>query len=166
MEINKTLYLFAGLAIILMVGCAKPVVKNYPPSTAYDSPISTEIIRPENEASSGNNGKLIAAVTPLAQKASDYLAEGELERAEATVERALRINPNQAELWSLMAKIKLAKGNWNQAEQLAAKSNLLAGNNSSLKAKNWRTIAKALQHKKMPRESLEAIQKARKLESR
>lgn len=151
MKTNKTACFPAGLAIILMIGCAKPAVKNHPPSPAYDRPISTGMIHPEKETSSDTHSRLVAVVAPLTRQARDYLAGGDLEKAEATVERALRISPNNAELWSFLAEIQLAKGNWNQAKQLAAKSNLLAGKNTDLKAKNRWIIEKALQHNKVPR---------------
>jgi tetratricopeptide (TPR) repeat protein len=110
--------------------------------------------------------RLIAAVAPLEKQASGYLAGNDLDRAEATAERALGISPNDAKLWSLMAEIQLARKNWNQAEQFASKSNLLAGSNSALKARNWRTIAEALLKKNKPKEAEKAMEKARGLDSR
>ncbi len=108
--------------------------------------------------------RLIAAVAPLEKQASGYLAGNDLNRAEATAERALGISPNDARLWSLMAEIQLARKNWGQAEQFAAKSNLLAGADSRLKAKNWRTIAETLRRRDKPKEAEKAMEKARRLE--
>jgi cytochrome c-type biogenesis protein CcmH/NrfG len=148
MSICKSNYLLAVLIIILLTGCAanKPVVKNYPPPSVYDRPISTGMVYPEEKTSSDTNNRLIAVISPLKCQALEYLADGDIGKAEATVERAIAISPNNAELWSLLAKIQLTKGNWNQAKQLAAKSNLLAGENRELKAKNWQIIAEALEH--------------------
>lgn len=160
---HKSHFLLLSLVIIAAAGCAKPALKT--PAPAYDSPISTEVVRPGKEALPDSDDSLLAAVTPLARQASDYLSDGQFDKAAATLERALRISPNSAELWSLMAEIQLAEGNWNQAEQLAAKSNLLAGNKPHLKAKNLRIAAEALERKNMPEEAEQALQKARNLEA-
>lgn len=84
-----------------------------------------------------------AAVKALAARADEQMRANDLIGAAATLERALRIEPRNASLWSLLAEVRLRQGDMVQAEQLALKSNGLAGNNEGLKARNNRIIAKS-----------------------
>ena len=59
----------------------------------------------------------------------------------ATLERAVRINPRHAEVWSRMAQVYLKQGNLEQAKQHAKRSNSVLKNNAQLKAFNDGIIA-------------------------
>lgn len=131
---------------------------------AYDKPIGTIGTQPK-VASSGGGDYLLAVVTPLADQASRQLANGELDKAQTTAERAVRIDPNNADLWHLMGKIQLARKNFSQAEQLARKSNLLAKGNKDLQARNWRMIAESLRRRDNITAAEAAMAKARTFES-
>jgi predicted negative regulator of RcsB-dependent stress response len=87
---------------------------------------------------SGNN-----AVMTLLNKAHSQAAAGRMDEAQANLERALRIEPRNPVLWQELARIRLEQGQYRQAENLAAKSNVLAGTNRYLRAKNWRIIGEA-----------------------
>lgn len=63
--------------------------------------------------------------------------------AAATLERALRIEPQQAYLWNRLAQVRLEQGYQAQAANLAARSNSLARDEPGLKQDNWRIIAAA-----------------------
>ena len=67
----------------------------------------------------------------------------ERRKAEARLERALRIEPRNAALWYYMAKLRLHQGQYSQAAGLAAKSNSLDKGDRILQADNWRIIAHA-----------------------
>jgi tetratricopeptide (TPR) repeat protein len=94
-----------------------------------------------NAGGRSGDGHLIAAVSPLRERAREQMDRGEYDRALATAERAIRIDGTNPELWQLMARIQIKREAFAQAEQLARKSNMLAGNNDSLRAENWRIIA-------------------------
>jgi tetratricopeptide (TPR) repeat protein len=83
------------------------------------------------------------AVVALLAAAERHAAQGQPDQAAASLERAIRIQPRDATLWHRLAKIKFAQGQFQQAQQLAAKSNALAGNDRRLKAANWQLIAAA-----------------------
>jgi Tfp pilus assembly protein PilF len=83
------------------------------------------------------------AVAALVNQARVDLESGHRDRASATVERALRIEPRNALLWHELARVRLADGQYPQAEQLAAKSNSFAAENKPLKSANFRLIAEA-----------------------
>lgn len=83
------------------------------------------------------------AVMALAKRADGEIRANDLVAAAATLERALRIEPNNAGLWSRLAEVRLRQGDKAQAEQLALKSNGLAAGNAALKARNDQIIARA-----------------------
>jgi predicted Zn-dependent protease len=66
-----------------------------------------------------------------------------MEAAGASLERALRIEPRNPVLWQELARVRLDQGQYRQAENLAAKSNALAGDDKRLRPENWRIIGQA-----------------------
>ena len=80
------------------------------------------------------------AVIALADAGRADAANGKLDAAAASFERALRIEPHNPILWHELAKLRLQQGQYQQAEGLAAKSNGWAGDNKTLRAENWRII--------------------------
>jgi tetratricopeptide (TPR) repeat protein len=83
------------------------------------------------------------AVQALVNKAHGQAAAGRMDAAGANLERALRIEPRNPVLWQELARVRLDQGQYGQAENLAAKSNALAGGNRYLQAENWRIIGEA-----------------------
>lgn len=144
---------------------ALPPVQPAPPPVHYDKPLGPVGTRPKTGAPAGE-GYLLAATTPLADQARRHLASGDLDGAQTTAERAVRIDPNNADLWNLMGEIQLARKNFSQAEQLARKSNLLAKGDTALQARNWRLIAQSLQARNDAAGAAGALNKAREFESR
>lgn len=144
---------------------APPPAVQTPPPAPYEKPLAPVGTRPGSGAS-GKEGYLLAATTPLADQARRQLAGGDLDGAQTTAERAVRIDPNDADLWHLMGEIQLARKNYSQAEQLARKSNLLAKGDRPLQARNWRLIAECLQAGNDAAGAANALGRARELESR
>jgi len=116
-----------------------------------------------HSASVSPDNYLLAAVTSLKKESEQLLAQGRTDHAFATAERAIRMDPTNAGLWNLMARIQVERGNYLQAEQLSRKSNLLAKNDRRLQAENWRIIAWALREKGQTTEAEKALQKVRDL---
>ena len=83
------------------------------------------------------------AVVALLDSADKYVKSNQLDKAGAALERALRIEPRNAGIWHDLAQIRLHRGEYQQAESLASKSNNLAAGNRSLQARNWKLIAVA-----------------------
>ena len=79
----------------------------------------------------------------LLASAREQLQAGDTSRAAATLERALRIAPNDPYLWHELAQVRFAAGEWQQAIQLANKSRVLAGCDIELRNKNSDLIAAA-----------------------
>jgi tetratricopeptide (TPR) repeat protein len=114
--------------------------------------------------SASSDAYFLAAVSSLENQSEQLLSQGRTEQAFATAERAIRIDPTNAKLWNLLARIQLRRGNYSQAEQLSRKSNLLAKNDKRLQAENWRIIVMALREKGQTGEAEKALQKVLELE--
>lgn len=84
-----------------------------------------------------------AAVLALVERADRQYQTRDLDAAAASLERALRIEPRNAQLWHRLAAVRLDQGQNDQAIQMAAKSNSLAGTDRGLQARNWQLIASA-----------------------
>ncbi|MCF6256991.1 MAG: tetratricopeptide repeat protein [Gammaproteobacteria bacterium] len=80
------------------------------------------------------------AVSTLLAKVDTQESQAQWERAAALLERALRIEPRNAELWHRLAKVRLQQGRYGMAESLAQKSNTLAKDNEALKRRNAELI--------------------------
>jgi predicted negative regulator of RcsB-dependent stress response len=100
------------------------------------------------------------AVMALLNKAQSQAAAGRMEAARASLERALRIEPRNPVLWQKLARIRLEQGQYRQAENLAAKSNVLAGADRDLRVENWRIIGEARSRRGDLQGAREAFEKA------
>ncbi len=81
------------------------------------------------------------AVSTLLAKVEIQENQDQWERAAALLERALRIEPRNAQLWHRLAKIRLQQGRYAMAESLAQKSNSLAKkDDEALKRRNAELI--------------------------
>jgi Flp pilus assembly protein TadD len=78
-------------------------------------------------------------VLALLSQAKEQEKSGNPEKAAAVLERALRIEPKNAQLWYRLALLRLQQGQLDLARSLAAKSIALAQGDEDLKVKN-RTI--------------------------
>jgi tetratricopeptide (TPR) repeat protein len=102
------------------------------------------------------------AVAGLVETARADAASGNLAGAAASVERALRIEPRNPRLWHELARVRLKQGQYAQAENIAARSISLAGDDRALRAENWRLIAES----RRARGDTEGAQKALDLSTR
>jgi predicted Zn-dependent protease len=118
--------LLAAVFAALLAGCA-----------SGPAPSPTPV--PETRPAPNEN----VAIAGLMQSARADAAAGRLPNAAATIERALRIEPRNPRLWRELALVRLKQGEYVQAESVAARSNSWAGNDSTLRAENWRLIAQA-----------------------
>ncbi len=80
------------------------------------------------------------AVSTLLAKVELQESQAHWERAAALLERALRIEPRNAQLWHRLAKVRLQQGRYAMAESLAQKSNALAKDDEALKRRNTELI--------------------------
>ena len=100
-----------------------------------------------------------AVIISLLEDADIFSSKGQSEKAAATIERALRIEPRNALLWHRLAVVRLQQQQWQQAIAMARKSNALAANNHKLKSKNWSVIATAYDRVGNKQKAIEARNK-------
>jgi Tfp pilus assembly protein PilF len=81
------------------------------------------------------------AAGALATQAEQQRQRGDYVGAAATLERALRIQPQEAYLWNQLARVRMEQGRYAQAGNFAQRSNALAKDQPQLKQDNWRMIA-------------------------
>lgn len=101
---------------------------------AYTPPAQPRTARPEPKR----------AVAVLMRRADDQRRGGDLDGATVSLERALRIAPEDALLWHELAQVRMAQQRHALVVQLAAKSNALAApGDAGLRSSNWRLIAQS-----------------------
>ena len=81
-------------------------------------------------------------VAQLLRQSEEASAQQDWQKAESYLQRALRISPKNALLWSRMAEAKLRQGKNSQAIQFASKSNAIS-NDPNLKLQNEAIIEAA-----------------------
>ncbi|PIE01095.1 MAG: hypothetical protein CSA79_01365 [Thiothrix nivea] len=101
-------------------GTQKPVVeKVVPPAPGY-----------------GSN----PAILVLTKQANNQLVAGKLGRAASTLERALRIDPDNAMLWLRLAEVNEKQGKQSQAASMAKKAMILAPGDNAIKQRGRRLL--------------------------
>jgi Flp pilus assembly protein TadD len=88
--------------------------------------------------------RLGGAASALVSQAHARAAAGDYPAATATLERALRIEPDNPLAWTELGRVQLASGNAAQADSMGHKALSLAGGDPSAQAGAWRLIADAL----------------------
>ncbi|MBU1191172.1 MAG: tetratricopeptide repeat protein [Gammaproteobacteria bacterium] len=142
-----------------------PVVdRSPPPATTFPSGEPAPITPPPRSTSSSALPASGPAVIALLERADRQYMDQDLDSAAATLERALRIEPRNPLLWHRLASVRLDQGQIDQAMQMAAKSNSLAGSNHSLLARNWQLISLAYRAKGDLDAARSAEDKARQFE--
>ena len=84
-----------------------------------------------------------AAVSSLLKQARADREAGRVQQAQASLDRALRIEPRNYFVWSYMGQTYLAQQNYAQAVTAAQKSNSLARGNVYVELENYRVISAA-----------------------
>ena len=151
--------LFFLLTLCLLSACStrRQIVPQKQPAPTEKAP---ELGAGDTSGLSPDDSREI--VSDLTRKAEKQIKSGQTDQAFSTLERALRINPGDPATWHMLAQLQLERGNADQAEQLARKSNLLAGKNNTLRRQNWQIIAQALEQKGLTKEAASARRRAEK----
>lgn len=99
----------------------------------YQVPSDSSQSAPSVSSTSESRNQTILA---LLSQAKTQERAGRPERAAAVIERALRIDPKNPQLWHRLALLRLQQRQYALAASLAAKSNALAKNDPQLQQKN------------------------------
>ena len=115
-----------------------PTVQTAP----YVTPPAPQL-SPQHSSTSHSSSNANAAITSLVSSADNSIKRGDYRAASAAIERALRHDPKNADLWHRLAQIRLRQSEYAQVESLSLKSNALSNGNKPLMARNWSLISKA-----------------------
>jgi predicted Zn-dependent protease len=118
---------------------------------------------PSPYAPPGRQFRLGAAASALVAQSHAQAGTGEYAAAGATLERALRIEPDNPLLWVELGRVQLAEGNAGQAGGMGRKALALATGDPAAQASAWRLVADALHAQGRTPEALDAEQHAASL---
>jgi Flp pilus assembly protein TadD len=114
-------------------------------------------------APSARQFRLGPAASALVAQAHTQAAAGEYVAAGATLERALRIEPDNPLLWIELGRVQIGEGNAAQADGMGRKGLALAGGDPAAQASAWRLIADSLHARGRTADALEAERHAASL---
>jgi Flp pilus assembly protein TadD len=103
------------------------------------------------------------ASTALVSQARNQAAGGDFPLALATLERALRIEPDNPLLWIELGTVHEGAGHYAQADSMGHKALQLAGGDPRAQASAWRLIAQSLRARDRNAEAADAEARARAL---
>jgi len=145
----RSLSLLAVLSYGL-TGCVAPKPFEPAPAPQPGDPASTSQTQPVPPPEAGAPPEplpppkprtLTPATKALVTQAQAQMAAGNDAAAASTLERALRIEPNNPLIWIEMAKLRQEEGNAAQAENLAKKALSMATGDPRAQANAWRVMA-------------------------
>ncbi|WP_376697089.1 tetratricopeptide repeat protein [Wenzhouxiangella sp. EGI_FJ10305] len=133
-------FVTAALMVMLTLASCAP----WQP-TLDDPEIAEQVRAPEGGESRGLQVYPLRnpAVRELERAAEAARSDGNFDRAEALLERALRIEGRDPELLQRMAELQLSRGRWEQAESYAMRSWELGPQVGEICRRNWKTMALA-----------------------
>ena len=111
--------------------------------TPYVTPPAPQPSTQQRSSTVHSSSSANAAVTSLVSSADKSIKQGDYKAGSAAIERALRLDPKNAELWHRLAQVRLRQSEYAQVESLSLKSNALSNGNKTLMARNWSLISKA-----------------------
>jgi tetratricopeptide (TPR) repeat protein len=162
------------LAALLLAACVGPAPMPYtnPPGAAAGNPSAgasqTAPAAPGERpnAPSGRPYQLGPAASALVAQARTQANGGAFDAAGATLERALRIEPDNPLLWIELGRLQLQQGNAAQADGMGRKALALAAGDPQAQASAWRLLADSLRARGRNAEAADADQRANTLAPR
>jgi tetratricopeptide (TPR) repeat protein len=136
------------------------------PGTAQPEPGTPTPAVPEPPRPPPKQFKLGPATAALVAQAHKQATGGNYEPAAATIERALRIEPENPLLWVELGQIRLSEGNAAQADGMGHKALALATGDAQAQSSAWRLIADSLRARQRNQEAADADKKAATLSPR
>ena len=152
------------IAAVLLSGCPalsprpeaanQPVPAQTPGSGPGSGPISPNPTPPPHTPPPRQN-RLSPATRSLVTQARALMSHGDLDAASSTLDRALRIEPNNPLLWIERGRLRLAEGDAHQAEGCGRKALALASGDHGAQAQAGRLMADALRAQRRNPEAIE-----------
>jgi tetratricopeptide (TPR) repeat protein len=134
-----------------------------PDTAASAAPAPPATATPAPTPPAGRQFHLGAAATALVAQAHRQAAGGDPQLAISTLERALRIEPDNPLLWIELGDVHEAAGHFEQAGGMGHKALQLATGDPHAQAASWRLIADSLKARNRNGEAAEAQHRADEL---
>jgi hypothetical protein len=99
--------------------------------------------------------RLSPATQALVTQAHGLLSHGDMDGASSTLDRALRIEPNNPLLWIELGRVRLVESDSHQAESCARKALALASGDKAAQAQSGRLLVDALRAQERNQEAHE-----------
>jgi tetratricopeptide (TPR) repeat protein len=140
-------------AALALAGCFGPAPRPEPPPNSLpaapvpeppSAPPETPAPQPPRPPQPTREAHLSPATRSLVAQAHEQLARGDLDGASLTLDRALRIEPNNPLIWSELGKLRLTESDSHQAEVCARKALALASGDRAAQAEAARVLIGAL----------------------
>jgi uncharacterized protein HemY len=151
-------------AAILVSGCPAPSRRPEPPTNPTPGPQPSEPVTPGSPApsppppraqSAPRENHLSPATRSLVTQSRTLASRGDLDGASSTLDRALRIEPNNPLLWIELGRLRLAESDAHQAESCGRKALALASGDRGTQAQAGRLLADALRAQRRNQEAIE-----------
>ena len=121
-----------------------PAPSPAPPSPQASPPPPSPYQPPAHPQQPARENHLSPATRSLVTQARNQVAHGDLPAASSTLDRALRIEPNNPLLWIELGRLRLAENDAHQAEGCGRKALALASGDRATQAQSGRLLADAL----------------------
>jgi tetratricopeptide (TPR) repeat protein len=132
-------------------------------TTTQPRPPDIEAPPPPEQPRPGKTFRLGPASLALVSQAHKQAQDGDYGQAAASIERALRIEPNNPLLWIELGDIRVSEHNNDQADAMGRKALALATGDHQAESSAWRLIAESLRARNRNEEAADADKKAEQL---
>ena len=165
MRLRVVLPALALAAVTLLLrGCPAPATRELPPGASSPVPqpappppaVSSPAVPPPPRAlPPARENHLSPATLSLVTQAHYLTSHGDIDGASSTLDRALRIEPNNPLLWIEMGRLRLTENDAHQAEGCGRKALTLGGGDRGAQARAGRLLADALRAEGRNQEAVE-----------
>jgi len=135
-------WLVLFVVVSMVAACSTTPKQDVPPPVVVDV-IDRSADKPETVVVQPRRHSNPIVVAGLQRDAHKLNQAGESAKAAAILERAIRIQPRNPQLWHELAQVRYTQQRYQQAESLALRSNRYATRQTDLRRANWRLIAKS-----------------------
>jgi predicted Zn-dependent protease len=154
---SLSVFVLALLAAPLLTGCPGRSLRSSPDEKTIEQPAApaatAPLAAPTPRPPPTRENHLSPATNSLVTQTHTLMARGDLDGASSTLDRALRIEPNNPLLWVERGKLRLAENDPRQAEGCARKALALASGDRAAQAQSGHLLADALRAQKRNQEA-------------
>lgn len=166
---HRILLPLVGLAaaVCLLLGCdsLRSPPPQFPQQPGEPGTAQPPAGQPPAPARPARQFRLTPASTALVAQAHKAASSGDFGLAAATIERAMRIEPDNPLLWIELGRVRLTAGDYSQANSMGRKALAMATGDPHAQSSAWHLIADSLRALGRNQEAADAEQHAAALEA-